>query len=60
MGSTNGLVGPGCYKSYQSNPATVANSVFACLVHLTGKKILKLRCNEDVAFLSGDEHDTPG
>ena len=48
--------GPGCYKWYQSNPASMANCVFSAP---SGEKILKLRSNEDVVFLSGGECDTP-
>ena len=29
-----------------------------CLVHLAGEKIVKIRSNEDVVFLSGGECDT--
>ena len=49
-------VGLGCYKWYQNNPAIVADY---CSVHLAREKILKLRSDEDVVFLTGGECDTP-
>lgn len=45
-----GPMGSGCHKFYQSNPVTVADSV---LNASRGVKTPKLRCNEDVVFLSG-------
>ena len=41
-------IGTGLLKWYQSNPSTVADGV---LIGPSG--VLKLRCNVDVAFLSG-------
>ena len=55
MSSHQRSEGPGCYKWYQSNLATV---LIVCSVHLEGEKILKLQSNEDVVFLSGGECDT--
>ena len=48
----SGVMGSRCYKWYQSNPVVVTDSVFSAS---SGEKILKLRRNEDVAFLNGSE-----
>ena len=55
IGSHRQSNGLGCYKWYHSNPATVADLVFSAP---SGEKIPKLRCNEDVAFLTRGECDT--
>lgn len=49
---TVGLMWSEIDKWYMSNPVIVADNVFS-----EGECTLKLRCNEDIIFLSGGECD---
>ena len=48
-----GLMWSEIYKWYMSNPVIVADNVFS-----EGECTLKLRCNEDILFISGGKCDT--